>query len=196
MFAYCGNNPISRADTGGTLFFTVLGSLVCGVFGAIDAAISYAQGESTAQEAAASVLGSIASGFVTGLATDVLAVTGGTIGVVVGTMAVAGAVGSLLSTGIEASITGNTIDPVEMVCDAAYAAGTGALFAYVGYSSNNNLDLIKNGRLLAVVEDYILHDTGKKEAVEEVLAGACDFVLGFTLDILSDRFEQACFTGG
>ena len=92
MFAYCGNNPVSRIDSSGYFFFTVLGAAVSAAFSALDAAI---QGKKGA-EFNAMVASSAASGAISGATADVLSFTGATVGVAVGVMVAVGAVGAHL----------------------------------------------------------------------------------------------------
>ena len=40
MFAYCGNNPVSREDTGGEFWHLVIGGVIGGIIGGISAAVS------------------------------------------------------------------------------------------------------------------------------------------------------------
>ena len=40
MFAYCGNNPVSRADDGGEFWHLVVGGVIGGIIGAISSAAS------------------------------------------------------------------------------------------------------------------------------------------------------------
>ena len=40
MFAYCGNNPVSRADDSGEFWHLVIGGIIGGVIGAVSAAVS------------------------------------------------------------------------------------------------------------------------------------------------------------
>ena len=187
MFAYCGNNPIVNIDQSGFFFGTIVGGLVGGLFGALDA---IAEGK-TGADLAASVLGGMASGATTGLAADILLVTGGTVGVVAGTMAVAGAVGAVASNVVEAAVLGESVDWQETVADAAWGAATGALFGYMGGEITSNLGKIGSKGFLKVAGDILLKENVMESAVEEVLTNMCDFVAGFTLDIIGKRISNA-----
>ena len=40
MFAYCSNNPVSRADNGGEIWHIVVGAVIGGIIGAVSSAVS------------------------------------------------------------------------------------------------------------------------------------------------------------
>ena len=61
--AYCGNNPIIRIDSEGTLFFTVFGAIVGAVTGAISAAINH-------EDIVAGAVGGAVTGAINGAFTD------------------------------------------------------------------------------------------------------------------------------
>ena len=78
MFAYCGNNPVSRKDTGGEFWHLVVGGVIGGVIGGISAALS--GGDAV----------DILIGVAAGAASGVLAATGaGAIAQAVGSTAIA-----------------------------------------------------------------------------------------------------------
>lgn len=80
----------------------------------------------------ASVLSGFVSGAISGFAADILPTTGGSAAVVAGVMAIAGAVGSVAGNVVEARETGKEIAPKEIVSDALWDAGVGAVFGYLG----------------------------------------------------------------
>ena len=125
MFAYCNNNPVIASDENGDFFFTIIGAVVGAAMGAIDAAIKH-------EDVLAGALGGAASGMVTGAAADILAVTGGTAAVAAGAMAFAGFAGTVAEHATKAAVTGEKIKLGEMITDALWNAGTGALFGYMG----------------------------------------------------------------
>ena len=69
-YAYCGNNPINRKDSAGTLFFTAIGALVGGIIGGISAAIN-------GEDVVAGIAGGAVTGGIMGALTDVTVATGG-----------------------------------------------------------------------------------------------------------------------
>lgn len=64
MWAYCGNNPVNRADSQGDFFNTIIGGIVGGIIGGIAASI---QGESFWEGAASGAV----SGAISGAAVDI-----------------------------------------------------------------------------------------------------------------------------
>ena len=69
-YAYCGNNPINRKDSAGTLFFTAIGALVGGVIGGLSAMFN-------GEDIIAGAAGGAVTGGIMGALTDVTVVTGG-----------------------------------------------------------------------------------------------------------------------
>ena len=103
MFAYCGNNPVNRADSQGE--FPILGTIVAGVVSVVVAGVfgglsSLASGES------------FGAGFVSGAVTATVTVaaiaitvaTGGTAGAVIAAGVIGGAVGGFAGYGAECII--------------------------------------------------------------------------------------------
>ena len=128
MFAYCNNNPIVRVDSSGTLFFTIVGTVIGAAMGALGAVIEGKSGD----ELKAAVLASATSGAIAGMAADVLAITGGTAGVVALTMAGAGALGALASNYVEATVLEKEMDWKATARDMVWDGSCGALFGYMG----------------------------------------------------------------
>jgi hypothetical protein len=132
MFAYCGNNPICRADNGGCFFFTVLGATVGATFGALDALIQGKDGD----DFTAMVVAGASSGAISGAAADVLSFTGASVGIAVGVMATVGAVGSLVGSAYELLTTGDkkidTNEAYGMVGTMISDAILSGFFAYIG----------------------------------------------------------------
>ena len=98
MFAYCGNNPIVRADTSGYFFFTILGAAIGATTGYVDSLIM-------GTDPATGFKAGLISGAIAGAGVDIgVLVTAGTGGVGVDAgLAVAGtfgALGSIVGTGI------------------------------------------------------------------------------------------------
>lgn len=108
MFAYCGNSPVSRADTSGYFFFTVLGAAIGGVTGYLDALLMNTDPETGFKSG-------LVSGAIAGAGVDIgVLVTAGTGGTGVGVgLAIAGtfgAAGSVVGTGISTDWTASGSD--------------------------------------------------------------------------------------
>ena len=122
MFAYCGNNPISRADSSGQFFFTVLGAVIGALSGALDSAIMGGSPEEVLNGAIAGAVSGAISGAGVDIGTTVTAATGGAgIGAGVAIAGAFGAVGSFVGTGIS---TGWKADPMDYLASALVGAGT------------------------------------------------------------------------
>ena len=98
MYAYCGNNPIARADTSGNFFFTILGAAIGAVTGYFDSLIM-------GTDPITGLNAGLVSGAIAGAGVDIgVLVTAGTSGAGIGAgLAIAGAfgaVGSAVGTGI------------------------------------------------------------------------------------------------
>ena len=98
MFAYCGNNPVVRADTSGYFFFTVLGAAIGAATGYFDALLMGTDPET-------GLKAGLVSGAIAGAGVDIgVLVTAGTGGTGAGIgLAIAGsfgAAGSIVGTGI------------------------------------------------------------------------------------------------
>ena len=119
MFAYCGNNPISRIDTKGTFFFTVIGAVIGAVVGAVDAWMMGGDTEEIIKGAEAGAW----SGGIAGAGVDVgvlIVASGGSMGVALGIAAGTGALGGVVGTGIS---TDWQAEPTEYVGAALLGAG-------------------------------------------------------------------------
>ena len=108
MFAYCGNNPITRADDTGYFFFTALGAAIGAVTGYFDAVIMGTTPET-------GVKAGFVSGAIAGAGVDIgVLVTAGTGGTGAGMgLAIAGllgAAGSAVGTGISSEWTASEMD--------------------------------------------------------------------------------------
>ena len=125
-FAYCGNNPVVRADSEGMLFFTIIGVLVGGIVGGITAAIN-------GEDVVAGAIGGAVTGAVTGALTDITVFSGGAAAplAVVAVGAIAGAVGdattqvvSNVRQGQSVGEAFNNIDRTSVVVSAFCGAAT------------------------------------------------------------------------
>ena len=179
MFAYCNNNPVIASDENGDFFFTIIGAVVGAAMGAIDAAIKH-------EDVLAGALGGAASGMVTGAAADILAVTGGTAAVAAGAMAFAGFAGTVAEHATKAAVTGEKIKLGEMITDALWNAGTGALFGYMGGDIPSKLAKVAKKGLGRVLVDS-LKVGAKKWAggiAEEGLSSITSGVGRFTVRVI------------
>ena len=114
MFAYCGSNPVSRADAEGTFFFTVLGAVIGAGVGAFDAWMTGGTTEDIIQNAEAGFW----SGGIAGAGVDLGIATvasGGTLGLAAGIAAGFGALGGAVGTGIS---TDWQADPMDYAASA------------------------------------------------------------------------------
>ena len=146
MYAYCGNSPVINKDSEGTFLFTAIGALVGGVCGAVSALIEGKRG----QEVWASAVNGAIAGAATGLATDIIAVTGGTGAVVVAAYAGAGFVGSFVGLLAKSSINGEDMSSQEVYKDALIDASWGGAFGAVGgFMSGGQMSMMKNATLNA-----------------------------------------------
>ena len=118
LFAYCDNNPISRADNGGGVWHIVIGAVVGGIInGASTAIFNLATGKSIGDGLATSILSGIASG--------ALACTGiGAIGMIAGNASIAmaeNAVNQVVAKGF------TNFDVEDMLIDGTIGGISGAI---------------------------------------------------------------------
>ena len=110
MFAYCGNNPVSRKDDSGEFFFTILGTVVGAIVGALDSAIM-------GEDVVTGTLAGAVSGAISGAGVDIgVVVTSATGGAGFGAgLAIAGsfgAAGAAVGTGITSNWEAEPLDYV------------------------------------------------------------------------------------
>ena len=189
MFAYCGNNPVSRIDSSGYFFFTVLGAAVGAAFGALDAAI---QGKSSEEFKAAVVSGAI-SGAVSGAAADVLTFTGATVGAAICVMAIAGGTGAALGSIYEYSTTGDRkiddAERAEMSKGILFDAAVGGLFAYMGGPVASQLDKIAKKGFAAVARAIYTQEI--KNTVSNFAEEALTTVTAGMIELTGTVFRRA-----
>ena len=118
MFAYCGNNPVSRYDPSGKIFFTVLGAIVGAVTGFIDAQIM-------GTDPMTGLTAGAVSGAISGAGVDIgVLITAGSGGTLIGWGVAAagglGALGSAVGTGISSDWTA---EPNEYIGAAIVGGG-------------------------------------------------------------------------
>ncbi len=102
LFAYCGNNPVSRADSDSGFWNTIIGAVAGAVVGGISAAIM-------GTDINAGIVSGAINGAITGAAVDVAIATGG-IGIAVfAAVTVAGGIGGGISSYVNQRMNGVSI---------------------------------------------------------------------------------------
>ena len=146
MFAYCGNNPVSRTDAGGELWNFVIGGVVGGIIGGLTAAAT----------------GGDLADVLLGAATGAL---GGVIGAsglcAIGQVAASAALSAIGNIG-SAVIHERPIDPLDVLIDA----GIGAAGSLVGSlmtqkAANSAKGIIKKG-INRIVSGKARYDAGSR----------------------------------
>ena len=90
VFAYCGNNPVNRADESGRGWHILIGAAIGGTIGGIVAAVAEAATGADFADVAAAALGGVIGGSIQGAAAAAWGMTGSLIGGPAG-----GAIGNL-----------------------------------------------------------------------------------------------------
>ncbi|MBQ8380722.1 MAG: hypothetical protein IJY18_02405 [Clostridia bacterium] len=139
LYAYCDNNPVSRADYGGEFWNWLVGGVVGAVGGMITASM---QGK-TGDEFWGSVANGAISGAVAGIAADVILVTGGTAAVVMLAGAAGGLIGSGLGSATEDLIVDQQVNLGDVFVDAVLGAATGALMGAVSGPQKSMMETVK-----------------------------------------------------
>ena len=123
LFAYCGNNPVSRADDGGECWNTIIGAFAGAVVGRITAAI-------TGTDIKAGMASGAINGAITGAAVDIAIATGGAGVVVLAAVTVAGGFGGATSSYVNQRMNGVAHEEVNwasVAVDGAWGAVGAAL---------------------------------------------------------------------
>ena len=172
MFAYCGNNPVIRADASGEFFFTILGAAIGAISGAIDSALMGGTAEDIAKGAYAGAVSGAISGAGVDIGITVTAATGGAgVGAGVAIAGAFGAAGAAVGTGIS---TDWEADPLDYAASALVGGmtnmisfglapingeiGKGALTIMKGIAEEGIKDLAMNvatGGIIAVGATWI-----------------------------------------
>ncbi len=125
MFAYCGNNPVSRADSDGGVWNTIIGAVAGAVVSGISAAIM-------GTDINAGIVSGAINGAITGAAVDVAIATGG-IGIAVfAAVTVAGGIGGGISSYVNQRMNGVSNEEVDwktVAIDAVWGS-VGAALTY------------------------------------------------------------------
>ena len=127
MFAYCGNNPVSRSDDGGEFWNVVIGAIVGGTISAVTTAVQTYQ-----QNGEVNLAKTIISGAV-GAIGGGIAATGLSALVQAGYTMAAAAGGDILTQMIDVVTVGATYDPLKTVQNTFVAGGCSLLGSGLGY---------------------------------------------------------------
>ena len=128
LFSYCANNPVMNVDPEGEFFFTLIGAVTGGLIGAVSALIEGKSG----REVWASAANGAVSGAIAGLATDIIAVTGGSALAVIAVGAAFGAAGAFAGSLTESAINQKDMHSGEVWSDAWTSAAFGLVFGAAG----------------------------------------------------------------
>ena len=123
MYAYCGNNPISREDDGGEFWNTVIGAAAGAIVGGISAAIM-------GTDIKAGIVSGALSGAISGAAVDIAIATGGVGLVALAGVAIASGAGGAASSYVNQRMNGkkhNEVDWDTVAIDGVWGAVGGAL---------------------------------------------------------------------
>ena len=185
MFSYCENKVVNHKDSGGEFLCSIIGAAV----GAIAEIITRDEGVSIRD---AAIKGGI-KGFCSGFAADVLLMTGGTAGVVMGAMALAGAVGAYASNVAVAKVNNETVDWNGATIEAVVDATTGAFWGYVGGPVKSQLSKIAKKGFAAVAKQVFKNEVKKISTTigENVLESATTWLGETTIDIYKQVFISA-----
>ena len=123
LFAYCGNNPVSRADSNGQFWNTVIGAVAGAIVGGISAALSKT-------DVTAGIVSGALSGAVSGAAVDIAIATGGAGLVAFAAVTLASGAGGAASSYVNQRMNGKSHDEVDwttVAIDGVWGAVGGAL---------------------------------------------------------------------
>ena len=159
MFAYCGNNPITRIDVSGEFFFTILGAAIGAISGAFDSFVMGGTSEDIAKGAFAGAISGAISGAGVDIGVAVTAATGGAgVGAGVAIAGTFGAIGSVVGTGIS---TDWEADPVDYTVSALVGAGANiisfGLAPMNGEISKGSISSIMTGIIREGVKDFSMN---------------------------------------
>ena len=188
LFAYCDNNPVMRVDPDGEFWNWVIGTVV-GATGA--AIISSAQGK-TGIYFWGSVANGAISGFVGGVAADILLVTGCTTIVAALTMASSSAIGSLIGNFVETKITKADWDWGKAIFDATLSAATGTLFGILHGPHDSMKEVIKQGAGKKALERGITFMHAAVKTFKREISHTCVTTIETALESFTSWFMEEC----
>ena len=123
LFAYCGNNPVSRADSNGYFWNTVIGAVAGAIVGGVSAALS-------GTDITAGIVSGALSGAISGAAVDIAIATGGVGLVALAGVTLASGAGGAASSYVNQRMNGKSHDEVDwgtVAIDGVWGAVGGAL---------------------------------------------------------------------
>ena len=139
LFAYCDNNPVMRVDKNGEFWNWLVGTVVGACGAALAANIQGKEG----REFWGSVANGAAAGFIGGVTTDALVITGiPSVGVAIIAYAASGVIGNIAGSLIESCITKQEVNASDLIVDSLFGVATGALFGSIIGSQTNMIDKI------------------------------------------------------
>ena len=127
MFAYCGNNPVSRADDGGEFWNVVIGAVIGGAVSAVTTAVQSYQENGEVNWAKTVISGAVGaiSGGIAATGLSALAQAGYTMA--------AAASGDILTQAVDVITAGTTYDPMKTIHNTFLAGGCSLLGSGLGY---------------------------------------------------------------
>lgn len=123
LFAYCGNNPITRVDENGHFWNTIIGAAAGALVGGITAAVM-------GSDIKAGVVSGAINGAITGAAVDFAIATGGAGIVAFAAVTIAGGIGGAASSYVNQRLNGKSHDEIDVgtvIMDGAWGAVGAAL---------------------------------------------------------------------
>ena len=123
LYAYCGNNPITRVDSRGSFWNTIIGGVVGAIVGGVSAAI-------TGSNIKAGIVSGAISGVISGAAVDIAIATGGVGLVAFAGVTIASGAGGATSSYINQRMNGkshNEVDYETVIVDGVWGAIGGML---------------------------------------------------------------------
>lgn len=198
MFAYCGNNPVNRADPSGTFFGTLVGAIGGAIGGFISAKMN---GDDPLKGA----LIGVGTGALAGLAVDFAAATGGLGGIAIA--AFGGAAAGGLDSMANDVANGKPVD----VGSVFLSAGVGSMANLLSFSLVDTSVLKAGGNILKNFvsngSKQLLGNTTRKVAgnlvskpLPKVIKNACkNFLTGSTEATIVSSFTalfNRAFSGG
>ena len=177
MFAYCGNNPVSRADSSGEFFNTVCGALIGGL-------IAWATHDKR-ENAGEAFLRGFVTGAIAGAMLDISIVTAGA-GAAIAIAAIGGAVAAAIDYGWEQSNKGEEATVGGYITNAVIGAGFNMLFMGAGRVANRAV-----GNSIVTVGQALVKNT-----VKSVTSRAGNFMVKkFGMELLNNTISATVQSG-
>lgn len=132
LYAYCDNNPITRADGDGEYWHIIAGAVIGGVISGVSAILTQYIGLENGEELN---WGQVIASTILGMTAGALAASGAPAPVVVAFNAVVGGIESVYSDLMDNKSTN------EVITNALISAGTSVLFSFIGGPSDPLTDM-------------------------------------------------------